>query len=218
VRVVAVWLVIWWAPVFLAGFLLGWEHAVFTQGVFFSKAAMVTFGGAYAILPYVAQRAVDHFHWLTAPQMLDGLGLAETTPGPLLIVLQFVGFLGGWNQPGHLPALLAATLGAFLSTWTTFAPSFLWIFLGAPYIEGLRSHHRLNCVLSAVTAAVVGLILHLALWLGLKVLLSEAGGPDWFACGLCALCLWSLLGWKWSVPWLVVAAGGAGIVWRLALP
>ncbi len=215
-HVVAAWLAVWWAPVLLAGFLLGWGHAVFAQGVFFSKAAMLTFGGAYAVLPYVAQQAVDHFHWLTGPQMLDGLGLAETTPGPLLIVLQFVGFLGGWNQPGSLPPLLAATLGAFLSTWATFAPSFLWIFLGAPYIEGLRSHLRLNCVLSAITAAVVGLILNLAVWLGLQVLLRENGRPDWFACGLCALSLWSLLCWKWSVPRLVAAAGLAGVAWRLA--
>ena len=217
-RLAAVWLTVWWAPVLLAGVLLGRGHTVFAQGVFFSKAAMLTFGGAYAVLPYVAQQAVEQFHWLAAPQMLDGLGLAETTPGPLLIVLQFVGFLGGWNQPGSLPPLLAATLGAFLSTWSTFAPSFLWIFLGAPYLEGLRSHPRLNRVLSAITAAVVGLILNLAVWLGLQVLLPEKGRPDWFACGLCALSLWSLLGWKWSVPRLVAAAGLAGTAWRLAFP
>ena len=215
-RLAAVWLTVWWAPVLLAGALLGRGHAVFAQGVFFSKAAMLTFGGAYAVLPYVAQQAVAQFHWLTAPQMLDGLGLAETTPGPLLIVLQFVGFLGGWNQPGALPPLLAATLGAFLSTWCTFAPSFLWIFLGAPYLEGLRSHRRLNCGLSAIMAAVVGLILNLAVWLGLQVLLRGNARPDWFACGLCALSLWSLLGWKWSVPRLVAAAGLAGTAWRLA--
>jgi chromate transporter len=216
--VVAAWLAVWWAPVLLAGFLLGWGHTVFAQGIFFSKAAMLTFGGAYAVLPYVVQQAVEHFHWLTGPQMLDGLGLAETTPGPLLIVLQFVGFLGGWNQPGSLPPLLAATLGAFLSTWATFAPSFLWIFLGAPYIEGLRSHRRLNTVLSAITAAVVGLILNLAVWLAPQVLLRENGHPDGFACGLCALSLWSLLDWKWSVPRLVAAAGLAGVAWRLAFP
>jgi chromate transporter len=214
-RVALTWLVVWWAPVLLAGFLLGWNHAVCAQGVFFSKAALLTFGGAYAVLPYVAQQAVAHFHWLTAPQMLDGLGLAETTPGPLLIVLQFVGFLGGWNQPGNLPPLLAATLGAFLSTWATFAPSFLWIFLGAPYIEGLRSFRRLNHLLSAVTAAVVGLILNLAVWLGIQVLLAYSGRPDWFSCSLCALALWSLLGWKWSVPRLVLVAGLAGMAWRL---
>jgi chromate transporter len=212
----ATWLAVWWAPVFLAGALLERGHAVFTQGVFFSKAAMLTFGGAYAVLPYVAQQAVEQFHWLTAPQMLDGLGLAETTPGPLLIVLQFVGFLGGWNHPGNLPPLLAATLGAFLSSWSTFAPSFLWIFLGAPYIEGLRSQLWLNCILSAITAAVVGLILNLSVWLGHQVLLRENGHPDWFSCSLCALALWSLLRWKWSMPRLVAAAGLVGAAWRIA--
>jgi chromate transporter len=113
---------------------------------------------------------------------------------------------------------LAATLGAFLSTWATLAPSYLWIFLGAPYIEGLRSHRRLNNVLSAITAAVVGLILNLAVWLAPQVLLRENGHPDGFACGLCALSLWSLLVWKWSVPRLVAAAGLAGVAWRLAFP
>jgi chromate transporter len=216
-RLGTIWLAVWWAPVLLAGVLLGRGHAVVAQGVFFSKAAMLTFGGAYAVLPYVAQQAVDHFHWLTGPQMLDGLGLAETTPGPLLIVLQFVGFLGGWNQPGPLSPLLAATLGAILSTWTTFAPSFLWIFLGAPYIEGLQNHLRLNCVLSAITAAVVGLILNLSLWLGLQILLRDTGQADWFACGLCVLSLWSLIGRKWSVPRLVAVAGLAGSAWRLAV-
>jgi chromate transporter len=215
-RLAATWLAVWWAPVLLAGVLLDPGHAVFAQGVFFSKAAMLTFGGAYAVLPYVAQQAVEQFHWLTAPQMLDGLGLAETTPGPLLIVLQFVGFLGGWNHPGNLPPLLAATLGAFLSTWSTFAPSFLWIFLGAPYIDTLRSHLWLNCVLSAITSAVVGLILNLSVWLGLQVLLHESGRPDWFSCSLCALSLWSLLRWKWSIPRLVMAAGLAGTAWHIA--
>jgi chromate transporter len=216
-RLGTIWLAVWWAPVLLAGFLLGRGHAVVAQGVFFSKAAMLTFGGAYAVLPYVAQQAVDHFDWLTGPQMLDGLGLAETTPGPLLIVLQFVGFLGGWNHPGPLSPLLAATLGAIISTWTTFAPSFLWIFLGAPYIEGLRNHLRLNYVLSAITAAVVGLILNLSLWLGLQILLRDTGQADWFACGLCVLSLWSLIGRKWSVPRLVAVAGLAGSAWRLAV-
>ena len=215
-RLAATWLAVWWVPVLLAGGLLERGHVVFAQGVFFSKAALVTFGGAYAVLPYVAQQAVEQFQWLTAPQMLDGLGLAETTPGPLLIVLQFVGFLGGWNHPGNLPPLLAATLGAFVTTWGTFAPSFFWIFLGAPYVESLRSQRWLTCMLSAITAAVVGLILNLSLWLGLQVLLRENARPDWFSCALCALSLWGLLGWKWSVPRLVAASAVAGAVWRIA--
>ena len=122
----------------LAGVFLGTQHTIFREGIFFSKAAVVTFGGAYAVLPYVSQQAVEHYHWLAAPQMLDGLGLAETTPGPLIMVLQFVGFLGAWNHPGNLPPLMSATLGALITTWTTFVPCFLWVFLGAPYIEKLR--------------------------------------------------------------------------------
>ena len=137
-RVLAVCGGLWWAPVIAAGLWQGWDGVLAREGFFFSKAAMVTFGGAYAVLPYVAQQAVEQHAWLTAPQMLDGLGLAETTPGPLIMVLQFVGFLGAWNHPGALPPLVAATLGAALTTWVTFVPCFLWIFLGAPHIEQLR--------------------------------------------------------------------------------
>src|SRR2546430_6107008 len=123
------WIVIWALPLTLAGIFLGTQHTIFREGIFFSKAAVVTFGGAYAVLPYVSQQAVEHYHWLAAPQMLDGLGLAETTPGPLIMFLQFVGFLGAWNHPGNLPPLLSATLGAVVTTWTTFVPCFLWVFL-----------------------------------------------------------------------------------------
>jgi chromate transporter len=123
------------------------------KGFFSAKLAMVTFGRAYAVLPYVAQPAVQTHHWLFAGQMLDGLGLAETTPGPLIMVRQFVGFLGGWNHRGQLPPLLAATIGALVTTWTTFTPCFLWIFLGGPYIEKLRGNEALTTTLSAVTAA-----------------------------------------------------------------
>jgi chromate transporter len=141
---------------------------------------MVTFGGAYAVLPYVSQQAVQTFGWLSAPQMMDGLGLAETTPGPLIMVLQFVGFLGGWNQPGMLSPLAAATIGAAITTWVTFVPCFLWIFLGAPHIEQLRGNERLSAALSAVTAAVVGVILNLAVWFGLHALFPAAGVVNWF--------------------------------------
>src|SRR4029077_11050582 len=143
VRLCATWLAIWATPIVLAGIFLGTKHTIFREGVFFSKAAVVTFGGAYAVLPYVSQQAVEHYHWIGAGQMLDGLGLAETTPGPLIMVLQFVGFVGAWNQPGNLPPLLAATLGALITMWTTFVPCFLWIFLGAPYIERLRDNQSL---------------------------------------------------------------------------
>src|SRR5947208_5794027 len=124
-KISTTWIVIWALPLALAGIFLGTQHTVFREGIFFSKAAVVTFGGAYAVLPYVAQRAVEHFGWLKTGQMMDGLGLAETTPGPLIMVLQFVGFMGGWNQPGHLSPLLAATLGALITTWVTFTTCLL---------------------------------------------------------------------------------------------
>ena len=149
-------------PDCFAQHLAGQRSRMVREGMFFSKAALVTFGGAYAVLPYVAQQAVETHHWLAAGQMLDGLGLAETTPGPLIMVTQFVGFLGGWSHPGKLSLLLAASLGAFVTTWTTLTPCFFWIFLGGPYIEKLRGNEALTTTLSAVTAAVVGVVLNLA--------------------------------------------------------
>src|SRR5262249_1166579 len=154
----------------LAGTCFGWHHSIVQEGVFFSKAAMITFGGAYAVLPYVSQLAVEHYNWLTTGQMMDGLGLAETTPGPLIMVVQFVGFLGGWNHAGSLPPLMSATIGALLTTWVTFVPCFLWIFLGAPYIEQLRGNKDLTATLSAITAAVVGVVLNLAVWFAIHAL------------------------------------------------
>ncbi len=180
IRVAAVCLVLWWLPILLAGAWQGWNSTLFHEGVFFSKAAVVTFGGAYAVLPYVAQQALDTYGWLQTGQMMDGLGLAETTPGPLIMVLQFVGFMGGWNQPGALPPLLAATLGACMTTWATFVPCFLWIFLGGPYLEQLRGNENLTAALSTVTAAVVGVILNLAIWFGLHATLPKGAGVDWF--------------------------------------
>lgn len=179
--VLAVSLVLWWTPVVIAGLTQGWHSTLAQQGIFFSKASLVTFGGAYAVLPYVGQQAVENYHWLSPSQMLDGLGLAETTPGPLIMVLQFVGFLGGWNRPDALSPLATATLGAMMTTWTTFVPSFLFIFIGAPYIERLRNVAWLNHALTAVTAAVVGVILNLAVWFGLHVFFGKAGTVDWFA-------------------------------------
>src|SRR5207237_4523119 len=132
--------------------------------IFFSKMAMVTFGGAYAVLAYVAQEAVEYYGWLRPGEMLDGLGMAETTPGPLIMVLQFVGFMAAFRDAGTLPPMLAGTLGGLLATWVTFIPSFLWIFLGAPFIEALRGNKALNGALSAITAAVVGVVLNLAIW------------------------------------------------------
>jgi chromate transporter len=215
-QISATWIFLWWLPVALAGIFLGTQDTLFREGLFFSKAALVTFGGAYAVLPYVSQLAVEHYHWLRADQMLDGLGLAETTPGPLIMVLQFVGFLGGWNHPGNLPPLLAATLGALITTWTTFVPCFLWVFLGAPYIEKLRGAKQLTAALSTVTAAVVGVILNLAVWFGVHVILPPGGNVDWFAIVVCAIAFVGMLRWKWSIIPVILGSGMLGLIYTLA--
>ena len=149
--------------------------------------------------------------------MLDGLGLAETTPGPLIMVVQFVGFLGGWNQPGPLPPLLAATLGALITTWTTFTPCFLWIFLGAPHIEQLRGNERLTAALSTVTAAVVGVIMNLAVWFGMHVLFPEGGKVNVFAVLITVAAFVVMLKWKLDVIPVVIGAGVLGLLYKLLL-
>ena len=166
-------LFIWLAPVALLFVVLGGGHVLVQEAAFFSKMAVVTFGGAYAVLAYVAQEAVQNYGWLNAGEMLDGLGLAETTPGPLIMVLQFVGFLGAYRAETGLDPMLAGVAGAAITTWVTFAPCFLWIFLGAPYVERLRKVESLNAAFTAITAAVVGVILNLAIWFGLHVLFAE---------------------------------------------
>ena len=150
--------------------------------MFFSQVAVVSFGGAYAVLAYVAQQAVETYHWLRPGEMLAGLGMAETTPGPLIMVVQYVGFLAGYRAPGVLPPLLAGTLAGLLVTWVTFTPCFLWVFLGAPYVEALRGARALSAALSAVTAAVVGVILNLAVWFGLHVVFRQT--LPWHGYGL----------------------------------
>ncbi|GJD31016.1 hypothetical protein PMNALOAF_2268 [Methylobacterium adhaesivum] len=171
--VLAVWAALWLVPVALVLALVGPASVYGLIAVFFSKMAMVTFGGAYAVLAYVAQQAVEHYGWLRPGEMLDGLGLAETTPGPLIMVTQFVGFMAAFRNPGGLPPLLAGTLGGLLTTWVTFAPCFLWIFVGAPYVERLRGNRPLAGALSAITAAVVGVILNLAVWFALHTIFAE---------------------------------------------
>jgi chromate transporter len=168
-------LTLWLVPVL--GLVIGLGPGnVFTDiAVFFSKMAVVGFGGAYAVLAYVAQAAVETFGWLEPGEMLDGLGLAETTPGPLIMVTQFVGFLGAFRDSGGISPLLAGVLGGLLTTWVTFVPCFLWIFLGAPFIEQLRESKILSAALSAITAAVVGVILNLAVWFALHVVFREVG-------------------------------------------
>lgn len=207
---------LWWTPVLLAGYWLGPSHVLVQQGVFFSQAAMVTFGGAYAVLPYVSQQAVERHGWLSPTQMLDGLGLAETTPGPLIIVLQFVGFLGGWKMHEPLSPLACATLAALMTTWTTFVPCFIWIFLGAPYIERLRGNHRLTAALSAITAAIVGVVLNLAVWLAWHVWFPQGEPTNTFGILVSAIMLYGVVRRKWEVVPVVLGAGGLGLLtWLL---
>lgn len=211
-RIGAILLGLWLAPVVALGLGLGWDH-VFTQiAVFFSKLAVVTFGGAYAVLAYVAQAAVETHGWLAPGEMIDGLGLAETTPGPLIMVTQFVGFLAALRGQTGLPPLLAGVLGAALTTWVTFTPCFLWIFLGAPYVEALRQARALSAALAAVSAAVVGVILNLALWFGARVLFLEVGS---FTLGPLQLDAPRLASLQPASLVLVVLAGLAA--WRLRL-
>ncbi|MBI4622972.1 MAG: chromate efflux transporter [Verrucomicrobia bacterium] len=216
IRVLVTGVALWSLPIVAAGICHGWRGTLAQEGIFFSKAAMVTFGGAYAVLPYVAQQAVEHYGWLSAPQMLDGLGLAETTPGPLIMVLQFVGFLGGWSAPGGLPPLLAATLGAALTTWVTFVPCFIWIFLGAPHIEQLRNQTKLTCALSAVTAAVVGVVLNLAVWFGWHVIVpADQEGVDLFVIGVGVAAFVAMQRFKVDLIPVVFVSGLLGLVYRL---
>ncbi len=172
-KVSTIWLLLWLVPVGVLLVALG-KTNVFSQiAIFFSKMAMVTFGGAYAVLAYVAQQAVDHYHWVGPREMLDGLGMAETTPGPLIMVLQFVGFMAAFRDPGGLSPMIAGTLGGLLATWVTFTPCFLWIFLGAPFIETMRGNKTLAGALSAITAAVVGVILNLSIWFAVHTVFRE---------------------------------------------
>ena len=179
-------LAIWWAPVALAALTLGPHHILVGVGIFFSKLAVVTFGGAYAVLAYMAQQVVETNGWLTAPEMVDALGLAETTPGPLILVTQFVGFLAAFREAAPFTPLSAGLLGAALTTWVTFVPAMLWIFAGAPFIEQLRGNRQLAGALAAITAAVVGVILNLSVWFALHVLFGKVtemhlGPLRWYA-------------------------------------
>ncbi|MCJ2122923.1 chromate efflux transporter [Methylobacterium sp. J-077] len=229
-RIGVLWLAIWLLPVAALLVMPGVPPVFGRVAVFFAKMAVVTFGGAYAALAYVAQQAVEHYGWLRPGEMLDGLGLAETTPGPLIMVLQFVGFLAGYRAPGTLPPLLAGTLAGLLTTWVTFAPCFLWIFAGAPLIGRLRGSRPLAGALSAITAAVAGVILNLAVWFALRTLFREirtvALGPlrldlpvlgslDPAALGLTLLALLAVFRLRLgALPTLALCAG-AGMVLRL---
>ncbi|WP_085937072.1 chromate efflux transporter [Enhydrobacter aerosaccus] len=211
-KISSAFLALWLVPVAALYIGLGPVNVFSQIAIFFSKMAVVTFGGAYAVLAYVAQQAVDHYHWVTPGEMLDGLGMAETTPGPLIIVTQFVGFLGAWRSPGPLHPLLAGTLGGVLTTWVTFTPCFLWIFFGAPFVEVLRANKALAAALGAVTAAVVGVILNLAVWFGLHVLFATLRPVHWLGASAELPLLSSI-----NLPAFVLAVAAAIAVFRFKI-
>jgi chromate transporter len=212
----AFWLVLWLLPVVFCLGLLGRGHVLTEEGLFFGKAALVTFGGAYAVLPYVAQQAVEVHGWLSATQMMDGLGLAETTPGPLILVLQFVGFLGGWNEPGGMSPLAMAALASGMTTWVTFVPGYLFIFVGAPFMERSRGNTGFDTALSAVTAAVAGVILNLAVWFSWHVIRPGPGSFDWIPLALGVVFLFLLRKAKWDVLAVVGLGAAVGLGLHLA--
>ncbi|WP_370693831.1 chromate efflux transporter [Methylobacterium sp. NEAU K] len=229
-RVLLTWSAIWLVPVAAILIAFGPDHVFIHVAVFFSKMAMVTFGGAYAVLSYVAQQAVEHYGWLKPGEMLDGLGMAETTPGPLIMVTQFVGFMATFRHPGTLPPLVAGTLGGLLTTWVTFAPCFLWIFVGAPYVERLRGDRALAGALSAITASVVGVILNLAVWFALQTIFAETrrftAGPihldvpvlaslNPWALALAAAAVLAAFRFKVGMVQALAACAAAGVTLRL---
>jgi chromate transporter len=228
--VLVIGLTVWFVPLLLVTAWAGRGTTIFQQAWFFSKAAVVTFGGAYAVLAYINQAAVMQYGWLTAPQMVAGLGLAESTPGPLIMVTEFVGFVGAYQHPGGLDPLLAGVVGAAVVTWATFAPCFLWIFLGAPFIESLRGKTRLSTALATISAAIVGVVLNLALWFAINTLFSTVreanilGGPvpvpvwtsvDWFAVAVATVAFVGLWRYKWNVVLVVAASAIVGLAYTL---
>jgi chromate transporter len=224
--------VAWWAPVALAALILGPQHVLVSIGVFFSKLSVVSFGGAYALLVYMAQEAVETYGWMTAPEMVDGLGLAETTPGPLILVTQFVGFLAAFRNAPPFSPVTAGLIGAAMTTWVTFVPSMLWIFAGAPFIERLRANRQLSGALAAITAAVVGVILNLSVWFALHVLFGNVVerhiGPvrwyafdplalDWRAASLAAIAAILAFRFHRSLIEVVVAMAALGAIAQYVL-
>ncbi len=231
-RVLTVGLVLWFGPVLVLLVWLGRASVFVDVAWFFSVAAVLTFGGAYSVLAYISQEAVNSFGWLEPGEMISGLGMAETTPGPLIQVVQFVGFMGPYREPGSLSPLQAGVSGALIATWVTFIPSFLWIFLGAPFIEHLRGRPALTAALSTVTAAVVGVVLNLAIWFGLFTLFDTVherrghgvvlyqpalGSIDWAAALIAVAAAVAVFRFKTPTLRVVIAAAGAGVVYQFLL-
>jgi chromate transporter len=225
--IVAVFLAIWAVALAMLAFAFGWDGDFTQMGWFFTKAALVTFGGAYAVLPYVLQGAVENYGWVTAPQMIDGLALGETTPGPLIMIVAFVGFVGGWTKQllGPEALFMAATLGAVIATFFTFLPSFLFILAGGPLVESTRDDVKLTAPLTAITAAVVGVIVNLAVYFAWRVFWPEssatlpfAGHFDGFSAAIAALAAIALISRRVEVIPVIVASGLAGLaLWAAGL-
>ena len=231
-RTTAFCLLLWWTPVLVVALTLGTDSIWVQEDLFFSQAAVVTFGGAYAVLAYIAQRAVESFQWRAPGEMLDGLGMAETTPGPLIMVVQFVGFMAAYRNPGEFDPLVAGLIGSVLTTWVTFVPSFMFIFVGAPWIEHLRGRTGLTAALSGITAAVVGVVLNLAAWFSLHVWFAEVretrvAGVRFYVPELATLDVAAVaitagaavaLFWaKWGMARTLLAAAAVGVVLRILL-
>jgi chromate transporter len=229
ILVLVVGLTVWFVPLLLVTAGAGQGSTLSEQAWFFSKASVVTFGGAYAVLAYITQAAVTKYGWLSANQMVTGLGLAESTPGPLIMVTEFVGFVGAYQHPGTFDPLVAGMIGALVATWATFAPCFLWIFLGAPFVETLRGNDRLSAGLHAITAAIVGVILNLALWFAIHTLFTSVrevtvnGSPvpvpvwssvDWFAVLVAGIAFIGLWRYRWNVLWVVAGSALAGLIYQ----
>jgi len=217
VKVLVVFLVLWSLPIVLLGLWRGWNDTFIDIGVLFSKAAVVTFGGAYAVLGYISQQAVGHYHWIMPEQMMDGLGLAETTPGPLIMVNQFVGYLAGYYHAQGLPPALGGAIGGLLTTWVTFIPSFMMIFLLAPYIETLRKNKKLGTALSAITASVVGVVLNLAVFFTYHTMVPDTGGFDWYALAAAVIAFVGMQRYKWQMIPVIAGSAAVGFVWKILI-
>jgi chromate transporter len=213
-KIAVIGLTLWFGPIIGLGLWRGWDDILVDIGILFSKAAVVTFGGAYAVLGYIGQQAVTVHGWLLPEQMMDGLGLAETTPGPLIMVNQFVAYVAAYlHTPGLAPALAGAIAG-LLATWVTFTPSMLWIFIGAPYIEELRKNVKLASALAAITAAVVGVVLNLGVTFTYHALLPETGGFEWFLLAAALIAFFGMQYRKWPMIPVIIGSALAGYVWK----
>ncbi len=228
ILVLTIGMLLWWGPIAALYTTYGPDNVYTQESIFFSKSAVVTFGGAYSVLAYIAQECVNTHHWLKPGEMLDGLGMAETTPGPLIQVVQFVGFMGAYRNPGTLSPTVAGLVGSLITTWVTFVPCFLWIFLGAPYIEYLRGKETLSAALSTITAAVVGVVLNLSIWfalhtlfgsvaeakaLGLRLLVPDWMTLDWAAAIITASAMVAMLRFKIGMIPTLAASSTVGLLW-----